>query len=213
VTESIKRGKLIWIEGTDATGKSTQVERISNRLEAAGHSSIAFHEPDGVPIASAIRDVIKNGSLERDALTNLLLFSASRRENWIQRGQQALLDGTWVLNARTSLSTEAYQGDGEGLDSEIIQTVTRIATGDDYLSPDLVIVLDIEDEDERTRRITERGPLENPDTFESRDALFQEKVRQGYRRLARENNYPVISAKQPIDKVTDDIWDHIQPLL
>src|SRR5690606_11683039 len=105
-------------------------------------------------------------------LTNVLLFSASRRENWIQQGKVALERGTWIISARDYTSTLAYQGYGEGLDLELIEHITLLATDEQYVTPDHCIILDINDEAERARRIAQRGTLENPDTFESRGDDF-----------------------------------------
>ncbi len=67
-----KEGKYVVIEGTDGTGKSTQVEMLADRLQERSIETVQFHEPDGVEIASEIRSVIKNGNLARSAFTNVL---------------------------------------------------------------------------------------------------------------------------------------------
>lgn len=207
------KGKYIVIEGHDGTGKSTQVGILRQKLLENGIESIEFHEPAGSPVADAIRTVIKNGDLERDAMTNLLLFSASRHELWTQRAASELKLGHWVITARSYYSSLAFQGYGEGLDLNIINDVTKIATGEDYMNPDLALILSMDNEDERARRIAIRGELEQPDTFESKDKAFQRRVREGYLQIAHDKNVPVISAAQPIDRVTDDIWAHVEKLL
>ena len=200
------RGKYIVIEGTDGTGKSTQVDLLSERLKQEGIASVTFHEPDGVPISSEIRTIIKNGSLERSALTNLLLFSACRRENWLQVGKNALEKGQWVLSARDYTSTLVYQGLTEGLDLDLIEQVTLQATDEQYIRPDHRIILDITDETERERRIQQRGELKTPDTFESRGNEFQQRLLEGYRHIAAQKNMPIVSATQSIDATADEIW-------
>jgi len=205
-------GRHIWIEGTDGTGKSTQVELLQKRLlEEKAIQSIAFHEPGGVDIAQYIRDVIKNGNLERDTMTNLLLFSASRRENWLQKGKDALKDGVWVINARSWWSSLAFQGYGEGLDPHVIRQVTELATDKEYMSPDYALILDLHDADERTRRIAGRGALAQPDTFEKRAEEFQKRIREGYRTIASDFNVPIIDAGQSQEEISVHIWDSIFP--
>ncbi|HMS93151.1 MAG TPA: dTMP kinase [Candidatus Saccharibacteria bacterium] len=199
-------GKYIVIEGTDGTGKSTQVDLLAERLKSQGIPSVTFHEPDGVPIASEVRLIIKNGSLDRSALTNLLLFSACRRENWFQIGKQALAAGTWVLSARDYTSTLVYQGLAEGLDLNLIEQITLQATDERYVQPDHRIILDILDETERERRIKERGKLKNPDTFESRDEDFQQQILAGYRKIATDKDIPIVSAIGTPEQISDEIW-------
>lgn len=206
-------GKYVVIEGHDGTGKSTQVVRVRERLRELGIESIEFHEPEGSPIADEIRTVIKNSTLPRDGTTNLLLFSAARHDIWFSRALPALAEGKWVVASRNYYSTLAYQGYGEGLDLELISTTTRIATDDQYLRPDIALILNLDDTREREARIAARGELDNPDTFESKGEDFQSKVQNGYLEIAHTHNIQVISATQSIDAVHRDIWHHIEPHL
>lgn len=212
-------GKYVVIEGHDGTGKSTQVSRIRARLAERGIASVEISEPakdpkDGpeeVLIASEIRTLIKNGTLQRDAVTNLLLFSAAAHELWVQKAKPALARGDWAIAARSDISRKAYQGYGEGLDLGLIDTITAIATDQQYMNPDIPVILDLDDEEERQKRIDARGPLENPDTFESRDNDFQSRVRNGYIDIALKRNIPIVSATKSIPEVTDDIWTIMEP--
>lgn len=207
------RGKYIVIEGQDGTGKSTQVDLLAARLKKQGIDSVTFHEPDGVPIASEVRSVIKNGTLQRSAFTNVLLFTACRRENWLQMGRDALAKGTWVLSARDYTSTLVYQGLAEGIDLDIIEQLTLQATDEQYIQPDCRIILDILDETERGRRIEQRGALAHPDTFESRDTSFQHQLLEGYRKIATDKNIPIVSASGTPTDVSDAIWTLVQEVL
>lgn len=197
-------GKYIVIEGHDGTGKSTQVDLLRKALAQEGIESIAFHEPEGTPIANEIRTVIKNGTLERDAETNLLLFTASRHEIWKQ-AKIALASGKWVVAARNYFSTLAYQGYGEGLDIDLITTTTKRFTDDKYMHPDVAIILSLDDEHTRSQRIGQRGELENPDTFESRNIDFQQTVKDGYLKIATNYNLPVIAANQSPEAIASQI--------
>lgn len=206
----IVSGKYILIEGHDGTGKSTQVGIIRQKLlEQFGIESIEFHEPEGTPIANEIRSVIKNGELERDGTTNLLLFSAARHDIWFSYALPAMKQGKWIVASRNYYSTLAYQGYGEGLDTEIISATTRIATDDQYLRPDVAVILDLDDEVERLKRIAARGELENADTFESKGDDFQAKVKNGYLEIAKTHGIPVISAARTIEEVNQDIWNMV----
>jgi dTMP kinase len=206
------RGKYIVIEGHDGTGKSLQVELLEKRLQQQGIQTVQIHEPAGVPIADELRKIIKNGDLQRDGTTNLLLFTATRRELYLQTIAPSIEKGVWVLAARSWLSTVAYQGYGEGLDIEKIHAITSEFTDPQYLSPDFACVLSLENDEIRAKRIEQRGELENPDTFESRGDDFQNKVKQGYIDVANEHNLPIIDASPSADQVSDEIWRQIAGL-
>lgn len=202
------RGKYIVIEGHDGTGKSTQVGLIREKLAAKGITSIEFHEPQGSPIADEIRTVIKNGSLKRDSKTNLLLFTAARHEIW-QHAQTELKKGAWIVAARNYFSTLAYQGYGEGLELELITNTTALFTDGLYMKPDLAVILTLEDNQERINRISQRGELDNPDTFESRSDQFLTAVEQGYHAIAKDYNLPIISASQSKEAIAEQIFELI----
>jgi dTMP kinase len=208
-----ERGKYIVIEGHDGTGKSSLVDRLGQKLGSLGISSIHVHEPGGAPLADDLRHLIKNGNLERDAWTNVLLFTAARRAAWLQTIEPALDQGQWVLAERNWYSTIAYQSYGEGEPIEPIEEITRKNVGDRYVNPDLAFILDVRDHDERRRRIGERGTLEKPDAFESMPDDFQERVKEGYVRFANERGITVIDASPSISEVEDKIWEYISPLV
>lgn len=209
----MSQGKYIVIEGHDGTGKSTQVAAVRQKLKEQGFDSIEFHEPDGTPIADAIRTLIKNGNLDRDGMTNLLLFSAARHEIWVKKALKALAKGKWVVASRNYYSTLAYQGYGEGIDIDVINLITLTVTDERYMRPDISVILDMEDEEERKKRITARGELDSPDTFESRDTDFQTRVRDAYVSIAEEHHIPVVSALGTVDEVTARIWAVIESSL
>ena len=214
-----ERGEYIITEGTDATGKSTVADTLTIKARKAGHEVIRVDEPDSafnaegevlVPIASELRRIIKNGDLGRTALTNILLFTASRLENWEQAVKPALERGAWVIGARNWLSTLVYQGYGEGFDLDTIKEMTKTTMGNEYLTPDHLFILDLEDENERTRRLNDRGPLETPDTFESRGNDFQLSLRQGYRTISKDYGIQIVSAIPPKQEVATTIWEQIK---
>ena len=206
----MSKGKYIVIEGHDGTGKSTQVKMMRERLMAEYNiDSIEFHEPAGGPIADAIRDVIKNGELERDGITNILLFSAARHELWTKQALPALKLGKWVVTARSYLSTIAYQGYGEGSDIDQINLITKLSTDEHYMKPDYEFILNVS-EKERVKRISKRGVLEIKDTFESKEQEFQDKVRAGYLQISKDKNIPIISADPSKTIIANELWKYIK---
>ena len=144
-------------------------------------------------------------------MTNLLLFSAARHDIWQKRARTELDNGRWVVASRNYFSTLAYQGYGEGLDVDLIELITRLSTDEKYMDPDISIILDLDDETERSKRIGVRGKLENPDTFESKSDDFQSKVRKAYLDIAKSLSIPVVSANQTITEMTNELWSFIEP--
>lgn len=202
------RGKYIVIEGNDGTGKSTQAELLAKWLEEEkGLTTFVMHEPAGIPIADAIRTVIKNGDLERDAQTNVLLFTAARHELW-RHAKKELDKGTWIISARNYISTEVYQGIGEGFDIDKIHLITQQFTDSEYMSPDHTFVLSLSDE-EREKRISSRGELENKDTFESRDTTFQRSLNNGYAYIAKKYSFPLLDASRSVEAIQNDLRERI----
>lgn len=194
-----KNGTYIVIEGNDGTGKSTQVELLSKYLQEQGHDAIMIEEPGSMdidkstPVANYLRSVIKDGSLHRDPEVDLALFSAARRELCLNKIVPSLARGAVVLSSRNYFSTLAYQGRGEGLDEQHIIDTTRLFTTERYMTPDLMLVLTLDDETEREKRIGGRGELDTLDTFESKDSAFQMRVNRGYVDLASEHGISTLS--------------------
>ena len=182
-----RHGNYIVIEGIDA-----------KHYRAQGHSVTVVEEPSSddpaqtTPIAHYLRTIIKNGNLRRDPEINLALLSAARHELWEHIIQPALERGEIVLASHNYFSTLAYQGYGEGLSQEHIRQVTALFTSQRYLVPDYLIILMLNNEQERMHRIQQRGALTTPDTFESQGADFQQHVYAGYGALARDYQVPII---------------------
>lgn len=216
---SLNNGTYIVIEGNDGTGKSTQVELLTNYLRENGRAAVMVEEPGSedenkaTPVANYLRKIIKDGSLQRDTEVNLALFSAARRELWQHKIAPALARGAFVLSARNYFSTLAYQGRGEGLNEQHIIDTTALFTDPRYMTPDAMLILTLEDETERTKRIGKRGTLETPDTFESKDAEFQSRVNRAYVDLAREQDLPTLSClDNGRQKTIDEIQAEIRTL-
>ncbi len=219
-----KFGEYIITEGTDGTGKTTVANLLALRAYKEGHEVIRVDEPDSAyvfnpdisrpeplsPIASEIRKIIKDGTLGRTALNNVHLFTASRVENWYSVTLPALQRGAWVIGARNWLSTLVYQGYAEHFNPEVIKDITRQSLGARYMTPDHLFILDLLDEDERQRRVESRGQLEVPDTFESRGHDFQQRLRDGYRTVARDHNVTLTDASRSKDEIADILWSRIQ---
>jgi len=207
------RGKYIVIEGSDGTGKTTQLSEVEKWLAAEGHEVVVVSEPadpvdeaEPLEIAKHLRRLVKDGTVERLPETNLHLFAAARIEKWFGEIEPALKQGKYVLSSRNYWSTLAYQGYGEGLSIDYITTMTRLDLGDTgYMQPDAAVILSLTDEGERAARVAKRGLHEKHDTFETKPNDFQYRVAEGYLTIAHDYSIPVVDAGGTVGEVAERV--------
>src|ERR1043166_7844182 len=136
------KGKFITFEGGEGAGKSTQAGRLKARLEETGKRVVLTREPGGSEGAEAIRKLLVEGETHRwDALTEVFLLSAARRDHVLKTIRPALTRGQWVICDRFYDSTAAYQGYGQGVKLSVIDQLRRKAIN--RLQPDLTLLLDM----------------------------------------------------------------------
>jgi dTMP kinase len=195
---------FITFEGSEGSGKSTQVQRLAARLTRSGVPYLVTREPGGTPIGETIRELLQFAS-HNSAMTpetELLLFEASRSQLVREVIKPALERGVCVIADRFFDSTTAYQGAARKLDREIVERLNAFAVGD--CTPDVTFVLDIDAANAKTRMQKPR----RPDRMEQEPAEFYERVREAYCELAtREANRVVlIDASRGVDQVENEIW-------
>src|SRR5271170_3248301 len=135
-----RRGKFITFEGLDGTGKSTQMRKLALVLRAAGHKVVETREPGGTSTGEKIRNVLLDSATEGLApLAEMALMFADRAQAIAEVIAPALDRGQIVLCDRFTDSTEAYQGGGRELGSEIVLALHQVMCGG--LQPDLTILL------------------------------------------------------------------------
>lgn len=196
-----KRGFYVVGEGNDGTGKSTQIDLLGKYLEKEFDLEVlVISEPGGTPIADELRQIIKNGSLERSAITDLLMFTACRYEAWREQALLVLNRGGVVLSSRNYLSSIVYQGFAAGLGMDYVQQITAAFMDRRYMEPDLTVIFSLDNVVRKTR-LNQRGAAKNPDTFESRGDDFQDKLNQGYAELAKRDEFFEIDASRTIEQV------------
>ncbi len=174
------RGFFITFEGTEGSGKSTQIKILARRLTRLGHAVVITREPGGTRFGEQIRKVllsVQNHGL--DPRAELFLYLASRTQHLEEIILPALKNGKIVLCDRFSDATLAYQGFGRRLEMKIVRAAADYAAKG--ISPDLTLLLDL---DVRVGliRVRDRGRSNRLDR-EQRE--FHERVRTGYLRLAR----------------------------
>ena len=199
------RGKFIVIEGIDGCGKTTQINEISKWLPTSGlmgenSKLIKTREPGGSLLGAKLRNLIldNNEHNKPSPLAELLLYSADRAEHISKIIAPALERKDWVLSDRFADSTLAYQGYGRNINREIIKNIESIVCQGE--SPNLTIFLEISPEESVIRR---KNLV--PDRMESEGIKFLQKVHEGFKLIAKEKNWKVISAAQNINTITNEI--------
>ncbi len=203
----MKTGFFITFEGGEGSGKSTQIRLLEKWFERKGISTLLTREPGGSVGGEEIRSLLLRGGADRwDQLTEILLFSAARRDHLIKKIWPALKEGKVVISDRFADSTYAYQGFGYGKDQNIIQIVDQLYTMiAGRFKPNLTIVLDIDPQIGLKRSINRVGNDEQ--RFEEMDLKFHRNLREAYLNLAlrEKDRCVVIDGNQSPDKVHEDI--------
>ncbi|MFZ2560120.1 MAG: dTMP kinase [Candidatus Nanoperiomorbaceae bacterium] len=203
-----KSGKYIVIEGQDGTGKSTQAAKLAQYFSDRHQEVIIVEEPGGIVSTDQMRTIIKNRQFGLDPMTNVLLFTAARRELWLKKIAPALRRGITVLSSRNWWSTLAYQHFGEGVIYDEIVELTRANLPKRYFEPDAAVILTLSDA-ERAKRLLGRDDKSRADSFESRGNDFQDNVNRGYAQIAHDFHIPTINGNATPDVVFLRIRDSI----
>ena len=193
------KGLFVVFEGVDGGGKSTQIGMLSDYFLGEGYEVEQHMEPTHEVIGQLIWDYMNGKDRSFSPETEALLFAADRIEHG-KTIKKALKDGKVVISDRYKHSSLAYQG-AAGVDVEWMQSLNKHA-----LKPDLVILLDI-DPDKSLERVSDRAKT----VFEKNEYL--KKVRTEYLRYAEMGELMVVDATQSIEKVHDDIVEHVKVLL
>jgi dTMP kinase len=198
---------FIAFEGSEGSGKSTQVQRLALRLKLRGVPFLVTREPGGTPIGESIRDLLQfaphNAGMTPE--TELLLFEASRSQLVREIIKPALERNVCVIADRFFDSTTVYQGAARKLDRQFVEQLNKFAIGD--CLPDITLVLDVD-------AATAHSRMQQPrkvDRMEQQPAEFYERVRQAYRELtAREpDRVALIDGRQRPEKLEEEIWETV----
>ena len=203
----MSKGVFITLEGTEGSGKSTQLKTIEQYLQQHNRRYIKVREPGGTPIAEEIRNLLKTPRKD-DAMcdtTELLLMYAARAQLVNTVIKPAIEQGVDVICDRHDLSTVAYQGGGRGMDLSEIKAISKVVLGD--FKPNLTILLDI-DHIKGMQRAKARGEL---DRFEQSKMDFFVRVRNTYLECAKQD--PNIIKVVNGDDTLDNVSSHIRQLL
>jgi dTMP kinase len=209
-----RRGRFITFEGTDGSGKSTQMKVLADRLRNNGHEIVETQEPGGTNIGVQIRRILLNA--ENTALcptAEMLLYFAARAQNFDERILPAWDRGAIVLSDRFTDSTIAYQGHGRGLGVNLVMTLHDIACHG--LQPDLTICIDISLETALERAKERNRDQQTRDRMEEQAAEFHNRVREAYLELSRlhPERIRLIDGSGTLGEVAERIWAAVEPVL
>jgi dTMP kinase len=201
------KGFFISFEGLDGSGKSTQINRLREYFKAHGYDVLLTREPGGCPVSERIRDIILDKANPMDAVTEALLYAASRAEHVRTVIRPALEAGRTVISDRYVDSSAAYQGFGRELGYERVMDINRHAIGD--LWPDATFYMEMP-RDMALKRIA--MPL---DRLESEGEKFFTRVMAGYEKIVEKSAGRIvpIDATQGIDEVFAQILHKIEPMI
>ncbi|MFC0157578.1 dTMP kinase [Mameliella alba] len=193
-------GLFISFEGIDGSGKSTQARQLYESLRAEGHDPLLTREPGGSPGAEEIRALVLQGDPDRwSAETELLLFTAARRDHMERAILPALQAGRTVICDRFADSTRMYQGRG-GLRNKV-DALHDLMIG---IDPDLTLLIDMPAEAGLARA---KSRATDEERFEDFGLDLQQRMRDGFLALAAEApaRFRVIDGNRDMDSVARDV--------
>jgi dTMP kinase len=193
---------FISLEGIDGSGKFTQARRLAEGLRARGRDPVLTREPGGAPGAEEIRRLLVEGDPDRwSPETEILLFTAARRDHLERTIRPALAAGRDVITDRFADSTRVYQGATRGDLRGLVDDIHARVIG---IEPDLMLILDMDPEAALARGLARRS---GEDRFEEFGLPFQHALRDGFRALAEEapDRCILIDAGRSADAIAADI--------
>ncbi len=206
----MQNGLFITFEGTDGSGKTTQIKLAEAYIRENGYDVVLSREPGGTRISELIRDMVLDpANTEITPLTEMIMYAASRAQHVEQVIKPAIEQGKIVICDRFVDSSYAYQGCGRGVDLKAIADVNRVAVNGTV--PDITFFLDIDPEIAITRRINATGA----DRIEQEKLDFHKRVHEGYRKLAilYPDRIKTIDAARSINEISEEIIDYLYEIL
>lgn len=204
-------GKFITFEGIDGSGKSTQARLLADALYAQGQDVVLTREPGGSPGAEEIRRLLVEGDHARwSGETEILLFTAARRDHLEKTILPALKAGKILVSDRFADSTRVYQGAARG---DLRTIVDRLHDAIIGVEPDLTFIIDMDPAEALNRGLARQS---GEDRFEELGLGFQKKLRAGFLALAQDfpDRAVVIDGNGPKEaiaqKVLEAVTGHLQ---
>ncbi len=205
-----RRGLFVTFEGIDGSGKSTQARKLAERLREAGHEVVLTREPGGSAGAEEIRKLVLEGDPDRwSAETEILLFTAARRDHLERTIEPALAAGKVVICDRFADSTRMYQGLSRGDLRGLVDQLHSLMIGRE---PDLTLLIDM---DPNTGLSRAKGRQGTEERFEDFGPALQQQMRAGFLALADEyaTRFRVVDGNRNMDSVAQDVTEIVMQAL
>lgn len=202
MTKDAHSGLFLTFEGIDGSGKSTQARRLADHLHSLGHDVVLTREPGGSPGAEEIRRLVLEGDPDRwSAETEILLFTAARRDHLERTILPALAEGKVVICDRFADSTRMYQGLSRGDLRALVDQLHQLMIGRE---PDLTMLIDMDPDIGLSRAKARQGTEER---FEDFGPELQHKMRAGFLSLANEfsDRFRIVDGGRDMDAITRDL--------
>ena len=210
MSHTSQTGFFISFEGSEGSGKSTQIRLLAEYLFRAGIKPVLVREPGGTAVGESIRHLLQHSDegWEMTAECELLLFAASRAQLVREKILPALAAGGIVISDRFLDSTTVYQGVARMIPAKIVEVINRFAAGSRL--PDITFLLDMDAIDAH-KRISGRR-TGDPDRMEEQPAEFYEKVRRGYLDLASTcpDRIRLLNASKPEEEIAREIQETLR---
>lgn len=206
-----RRGLFIAFEGPEGSGKSTQAQVLTDRLQQAGLDVLLTREPGGTELGERLRYLMfRERSLpELDPRVQALLMLAARAQHVSERLRPWLNDGGVVVCDRFAASTLAYQGAGFGLDVSELESMNAFATAG--VLPDVTVLLDLDVQIGLMRSLSQRGTdWEKAGGMNAQKLEFHARVRRSYLEQAEAHGWAVLDATQPPEDLSQEIWRRVE---
>lgn len=202
-------GRFLTFEGIDGSGKSTQARMLAETLRARGHAVTLTREPGGSAGAEEIRRLVLEGAADRwSAETEILLFTAARRDHLEKTIQPALARGDVVICDRFADSTRIFQGITRGDLRAVVDRLHDLMIG---VEPDLTLLIDLDPAAGLARATARQG---SEMRFEEMGLAFQTRAREGFLALAAAHHrFAVVAGDHPADAVAEVVLAAVLPLV
>jgi len=195
---------FIVFEGLDGSGKSTQQQLLNDKLQSDKISNISFREPGSTVIGEKIVKILQSDQ-KLSPLSELLLFYVSRSAIIEEKIKPALANYDVVICDRYFYSSVAYQGYGREMNIDFINQINDEVVKN--IIPDLIFYMDISWEEKKKRK-----GININDRFEKEDRVFHNKVRSGYKSMAKKDSdkWKIIDAEENIENISSFIYETVK---